>query len=68
MIRPQFPGEHVDALLRRLARETQRDGTLTLFHRAQHFTPNNAARRQKSYRAKKRQYCKPEKPHGYGGY
>jgi ribosomal protein S21 len=54
MIRPQFPGEHVDDMLRRLKKETSKDDTLRLLRRASEFTPRSQARRTKSDRAGRR--------------
>jgi ribosomal protein S21 len=54
MIRPQCPGEHVDDMLRRFKKETQKDDTLRLLRRHAEFTPRSEALRTKSDRAGRR--------------
>ena len=68
MIEALFPGEHVDAMLRRLQRELDRNDTAFLLRRAAYFTPKGEERRKKSCRARNRTTLKISKPHGYGGW
>jgi ribosomal protein S21 len=52
MIRQRFPGEHVDAMLRRLKKEL--GDKMRLYQRSQSFMPRSQRRAIKSHAARKR--------------
>jgi small subunit ribosomal protein S21 len=48
------PGEHIDSVLRRFKKSTEKSGLLFEMRKRAHFTPPSAARRIKSRAARKR--------------
>ncbi len=54
MIRPFFRGEHVDAMLKRLQKSLQKDGTKLALRRCEYAMTKGERRRQKSASARKR--------------
>lgn len=53
-VRPNFPGEHVDAMLARLKRAMQTEGVHASLKRHEAFTPAPERRRIKSFHAQRR--------------
>jgi ribosomal protein S21 len=54
MVVPEFPGQHVDALLREFKKCVHRSGLLVAAKRKEHFLPKGERRRLKRAAARRR--------------
>lgn len=54
MIKPNYPGESIDSLLRRFKKDTHASGVLDEFRRREYYSKPSERRRSKSIAARKR--------------